>query len=355
MSATATTHDWYQTNVPPPPNDPTADPRPQWVRTIAQKLEVQVPVDMHLTRNYDDSGSEGSESGSEDEDGDLDLEGDFESLAEEGDANGSTAATVLDIPEIHPHRYRLHGLALSPGGGVTAVLVSTHSTQRPERGGWHTVRSSVLFGYKPRRKRQPGRGPDPGGQHDTGHPPPLPPIHPALMGGPSTTAVSVTTGQTALHYDHLTTEAKLFEYLYGGGPEVPGVHYPSPTTAAAAAARSADDDDSTAGAELREVFGPALAAQKCDLCGAAMDVRRGALSGCRNGHFFGTCATSGLAVQTPGATRSCGACGLRTMRAEVLLAKIPKQAGDGGDDRREKVRRLPGEGVCGACGGKFLS
>lgn len=86
-----------------------------------------------------------------------------------------------------------------------------------------------------------------------------------------------------------------------------------------------------------------------------MDRRRGGLSGCRHGHFFGTCATSGLAVQTPGATRSCGACGLRTMRAEVLVAKMEMLPDLLGAARREEVRRLVGEGVCGACGGKFLS
>ncbi|KAL2164792.1 hypothetical protein VTH06DRAFT_88 [Thermothelomyces fergusii] len=333
MSATATTHDWYQTNVPPP-SDPAADPRPQWVRTIAQKLEVQVPVDMHLTRNYDDdSESDGSESGSDDDDdddgdGDLDLDGDFDSLADDegGATNGSTGATVLDVPEIHPHRYRLHGLALSPGGGVTAVLASTHSTQRPERGGWHTVRSSVLFGYTPRRKRQPRRGPDAAATVV-----PLP-VRPAFMtdAGPSPAARAA-----AQHYDRLTTEAKLFEYLYGGGPEVAGVHYPPPSSSTTSSNKEdGNDGGATAAAEQlrRRVFAAALAAQRCDLCGAAMDVRRGALSGCRNGHFFGTCATSGLAVQTPG---------------HAQLRRIPKQeedGGGGGGDGREEVRRRPGRG-----------
>ncbi|KAL2143613.1 hypothetical protein VTI28DRAFT_10198 [Corynascus sepedonium] len=328
MSATATTHDWYQSNVPTP-NETVSDPRPQWVRTIAQKLEVQVPVDMHLTRNYDDSGSEGSGSGSEDEDAELDLDGDLDSVADEGETSGGAEAMLLETPEIHPHRYRLHGLTLSPGGGVAAVLASTHSTQRPERGGWHTVRSSILFGYKPRRKRQPQRVTH-AQQHDHG-----------LPIDPRVDMTTNTSTEENAHYGRLTTEAKFFEYLYGGGPEVPGVHYPTSTAAS----------DPIAGDDLRNLFAPALATQKCDLCGAAMDVRKGPLSGCRNGHFFGTCATSGLAVQTPGATRSCGACGLRTMRAEVLLAKIPKQD----VARREGVRRFLGEGVCGACGGKFLS
>ncbi|KAK4103406.1 hypothetical protein N658DRAFT_493890 [Parathielavia hyrcaniae] len=337
MSATATTHDWYQTNVPPP-SDP--DPRPQWVRTIAQKLEVSVPVDMHLTRTYDDSGSEGSVSEeSDDEDDDMDLDGDLDSLAHEEDVSGTGEATVLEIPEIHPHRFRLHGMTLSPGGGVLAVLASNHNTQHPERGGWHTVRSSVLFGHKPRRQRQAQQQDQAPSDYGL-------PIDPQVM--------MPMDSNNNNHYppiindqNHLTTEAKLFENLYGGGPEVRGVHYPTPSSTA-----DADTDDSNDyprnAHRLRHLFAPALATQTCDLCGLAMDLRRVSLSGCRNGHFFGTCATSGLAVQTPGATRSCGACGLRTMRAEVLVGKMP-------EERREEVRRLVGEGLCGACGGKFLS
>jgi hypothetical protein len=275
---------------------------------------------MHLTRTYDDSGSEGSQSGSEDGDGDLDMD-DLESLADEGGED----ATIVEVPEIHPHRYRLHGLTLSPGGGVAAVLASTHSTQHPERGGWHTVRSSVLFGHKPRRQRQQQP------QHTHGFP-----IDPQVMDMDNNTA-AVT--NPAL-YDSLTTEAKFFENLYGGGPELPGVHF-DPTT-------TTSTTSSPPTPSIRALFAPALTNQKCDLCAAPMDARKGALSGCRNGHFFGTCATSGLAVQTPGATRSCGACGLRTMRADVLVAKVEA-------DKREEVRRAVGDGLCGACGGKFLS
>ncbi|KAK4125606.1 hypothetical protein N657DRAFT_567815, partial [Parathielavia appendiculata] len=277
-------------------------------------------------------GSEGSVSQSDDDEDDMDLDGDLDSLADEENVTGAGQATVLEIPEVHPHRFRLHGITLSPGGGVSAVLVSNHNTQHPERGGWHTVRSSVLFGHKPRRPRQAQQQDDQAAASDYGLP-----IDPQVMIMDNHTPTSEQT--------HLTTEAKLFENLYGGGPEVRGVHYPASSPDA-----NTDDVDSNSGDAhtLRHLFAPALATQTCDLCGLAMDLRRGSLSGCRNGHFFGTCATSGLAVQTPGATRSCGACGLRTMRAEVLVAKMPKE-------RREEVRRLVGEGLCGACGGKFLS
>ncbi len=315
-SATATTPDWYQSNVPPP-TDPSADPRPQWVRTIAQKLEVLVPLDMHLTRAYDDSGSEGSGSDDEDDDGDLDLDGDLDSLGDDDNivtVAGTDEATVLETPEIHPHRFRLYGITLSPGGGVAAVLASSHSTQHPERGGWHTVRSSVLFAHKPRRPRHSHhQPPDPSlmaidPQFNPQPPPPIP---------------------------NLTTEARLFENLYGHGSPIPGIHTPP----------------SSSPSPLSEIFTPLLTSQTCDLCNAPIDIRKGSLAGCRNGHFFGTCATSGLAVQTPGATRSCGACGLRTMRAGLLVGRVPAEQGW----RREEVRRAVAGGVCGACGGKFLS
>ncbi|KAK4134023.1 hypothetical protein BT67DRAFT_496799 [Trichocladium antarcticum] len=321
MSATATTDDWYETNVPPP-SDPAADSEPQWVRSVAQKLDVQVPVDMYRTRGYDDdSDSDGGSSGS-----DQDMD-DFDSVADEDSVNGDEDNPVtLEVPQIHPHRFRLHGLTLSPGGGVAAVLASNHSTQHPERGGWHTIRSNILFGHKPRRRRRLEQQ-----QHSRPvHPEYNQLIDPEVMDMDMDMAMPSHPDDT--HHTNLTTEAKLFEHLYGGGPEVPGVHYPTTTLTT----------------ELLSLFAPVVATQKCDLCGSQMNIRNGPLSGCEKGHFFGTCATSGLAVQTPGGTRSCGACGLRTMRAEVLVAKMPAE-------RREEIRRLVGDGVCGACGGKFLS
>lgn len=319
MSATPTTKDWFQTNVPPPA-DPAADSRPQWVRTIAQKLEVQVPIDMHLTRRYgDNSDSDGSGSGSDD-DSEMDMDDGLDTLADEE----TDEAATIEVPEIHPHRFRLHGLTLSSGGGISAVLASSHSTQHPERGGWHTVRSNVLFGYKPRRK-ETSQDTQSLEQQQDDYGMPIDPQFSTM-----TTAVPADP-PTESHYTHLTTEARLFESLYGAGPEVPAVHYPSAPRL-----------------NTHQLFAPALASQKCDLCGSPMNVRKGDLSGCVRGHFFGTCATSGLAVQTPGGTRSCGACGLRTMRAEVLVGKMPVE-------KREEVRRVVEEGVCGACGGKFLS
>jgi hypothetical protein len=307
------------------------DSRPQWVRSIAQKLEVQIPVDMYLKRSYngESESDEGTGSGSEN-----DVEGDMDELGVESDDDENVNSElgynrIVETPEIHPYRFRLHGLTLSPGGGVAAVLASSHSTQHPERGGWHTVRSSVLFGYKPRRRR---KHQEPQNSND---------LADSQLIDPQVMNMNMDLDNIKSDVNsQLTTEAKLFEYLYGGGPEVPGIHYYP--------ADSADGEQRGNREALRRLFGPAVANQVCDLCGAKMDIRKGKLSGCKNGHFFGTCATSGLAVQTPGGTRSCGACGLRTMRVEVLMEKMP-------EDQREEVRKAVGEGVCGACGGKFLS
>ncbi|KAK0627633.1 peptidase C13 family-domain-containing protein [Immersiella caudata] len=299
LSATATNNDWFETN-PSPPADSTVTV-PQWARDIGQKLEIAVPADMHLKRGY------GEDSDSEDDSASTTSDA---SSAYDSDSN---SVVVPQGPEIHPHRFRIYGLAISPGGGTTAVLTSQHSTQHPERGGWHTVKSSVFFGYKPRRRFR-----DPPKPLDT-------------------------------HTTNLTVEARLFEYLYGGGPPVHGIN----------AVVTADEQyllshqQQQERSRLEELFRPALERQTCDLCGAKMkppkqaEGRRLGLSRCEKGHFFGTCATSGLAVQMPGITRSCGTCGLRTMRAAVLAGKM--------EEKKADVLREVGDGVCGGCGGKFLN
>lgn len=344
MSATPSNTDWFETNVPPPisPNkDSSYDGQLQWVRSIAQKLEIMVPVDMYLRRGgyTGESDSDGSDDEDEDEDDDDDeiLDDTFgvqDDMIDYTEGQGLTAydPVASAVPEIHPHRFRMHGLTLSPGGGCSAVLVSNHSTQHPERGGWHTVKSSVLFSHRPRvpkgyRGDNVPEENDGGGREDTAIDP--------RMGGSGQQQKKQQ--QQAKHEEipkaMLTTEGQLFEYLYGAGPEVPGVHYPLPVNP---------------NSSLAQLFAAVLEKQTCELCGAPVNRRKGDLSGCEKGHYFGKCATSGLAVQLPGVTRSCGTCGLRTMRPEVLLAKVPEEI-------REDVRKAVGDGVCGGCGGKFLN
>lgn len=319
MSATSTDNDWYGTNVPVPEDSP--HPVPQWVQHIRQKLQVSIPAHMYLKLGYGGGGADDDGSGLSDNDDDapddddaidpnlMDDDSDSDPGAESATAAVTTTTDVPQGHEIHPHRFRLYGLALAPGGGITALLASHHSTHLPERGGWHTVKSTITFGHLPRRR----------------HPPlPPPPDH-----------------------QNLTTESRLLHHLYAAGPPVPSIthHLPPPPSLVALAAR------------FDALFARAVAAQTCEMCGARMRAlpprteteaeRGGARSACEGEghHTFGTCATSGLALQAPGTTRSCGACGRKAMGLGVLV------------ERAEGVGELVGgrkDGVCVACGGKFL-
>ncbi|KAK3688265.1 gpi-anchor transamidase-like protein [Podospora appendiculata] len=299
MSATAKNDEWYENN------DPTATAKPQWARDISQKVEISVPADKYKKLSYD------VDSDSDDGSGDSDGE-EMDDDDDDGNDDGEIAATA-QVPEIHPHRLRLYGLAISPGGGATAVLASAHNTQHPERGGWHTVRSTIYFGHQPRRRRT--TTPDDDEDEDDECPHKSPP---------------------------LTMEARLFDWLYGGGPEVPGVTTPARAEDSKEGARIVQERD-----RLAALFRPALERQTCDRCGTRMTAAA-ALSRCETGHFFGTCATSGLAVHRPGITRSCGTCGMRTMRTDVMISKVP-------EEMRGAVLREMRDGVCGQCGGKFLN
>ncbi|KAK0721979.1 peptidase C13 family-domain-containing protein [Lasiosphaeria miniovina] len=335
LSATTTNQDWYETNAPHDEDSETGDPTiPQWARDISDKLQISIPADMRFKRRY--GGDSESDVGSASDNSDADMEGfDVDESDEDDDEDDDADTTATStVPEIHPHRFRLHGLAASPGAGVSVVLVSTHSTQNPERGGWHTVRSAVMFGYKP-------------------------PPQPTLADQGSEEAPSPGSADPTPRPQTLTTEARLFEWLYGGGPEVPGVTVSNRQVTSAEDSCRWQAGEVARQAELlriRNMFQPAIERQTCDLCGSKMAQSSSAnaagrgprpLSGCENGHFFDICATSGLAIQMPGTTRSCGACGQRTMRAEILAEKIP--------ERWKDIMAEVGDGVCGGCGGKFLN
>ncbi|KAJ4399946.1 hypothetical protein N0V85_005884 [Neurospora sp. IMI 360204] len=436
MSATSTNLDWYETNVPALPgevatsinedsdlvNSPSKTHEPQWVTQVMQKLAVSVPADMHFKRGYgDDDASVASDESDEDEDlDDDDFYGNDDDNAIDIANNGKDAMAVApEVPEIHPHRFRLHGLTASPGGNVTAMIASLHSTQHPERGGWHTVRSTVFFGTLPRKRgatlprnqadevqeatekekeRDAEEAIDPAlrGPERPVTPPPVPKRR------------SVTKpAEPQQSQSRLTTEARLFEWLYGGGDEVPGVTINHPSNLI-----NLNAPEHQFPQKLNTLFAYAIARQKCDLCGARIlppakqrqnhqqqqKDKRSGLSGCENGHFFSVCTTSGLAIQMPGITRNCGACGSRTMRAEILARKcmppnpkltdedkqqqdkdkdgdVEMQEGEGDEDARplteeeqldikrknaeKRIRgeiiALLGDGICGGCGGKFLN
>jgi hypothetical protein len=70
------------------------------------------------------------------------------------------------------------------------------------------------------------------------------------------------------------------------------------------------------------------------------------MSVCTQGHFFSTCGASGLAIQAPGISHTCGVCGVRTLKVEELLRRAP--------GLEQSVREELTADVCGSCGGKFV-
>ncbi|KAK3398329.1 hypothetical protein B0T20DRAFT_205686 [Sordaria brevicollis] len=393
MSATATNLDWYETNVPALPgevatsinedsdlvNSPGKTHEPQWVTQVMQKLAVSVPADMHFKRYGDDDASVASDEESEEDDEDLDDDdfygNDDDNTIDVGNNGKDAMAVAPEVPEIHPHRYRLHGLTLSPGGNVTAMIASLHSTQHPERGGWHTVRSTVFFGTKPRKRGQTTLPQDLADQAQKAAKEkekekevnPEEAIDPALRGPepqrpktpPPRKPVSKPAEPPQQSQSRLTTEARLFEWLYGGGDEVPGVTVNHPSNLI-----NLNAPEHQFPQKLNTLFAYAIARQQCDLCGARIlppvnkrpqnpqhqqqhDKRNSDLSGCENGHFFSVCTTSGLAIQMPGITRNCGACGSRTMRAEILARKCmppnPKFANDEEEDKTQEKQKEKGK------------
>jgi hypothetical protein len=318
QSATPTNHDWFQTNaVLPDFSSPTgfSPAKPQWAVDLSQKLAVLVPADAHMRHTAgqgdddddddDDPNASGKEPGEEGNDDD-DLSDDDDEMDIE---------KAVSVPEVHPTRFRLHGLAAAPGGKATAVLVSAHSTQTPDRIGWWGLRSVVLFGSVERGGRKQGA---------------------ASLEGDEDTAGGTVTDPGLLK---LTTEGRMWNWMYGGGADVAGV----------TATAGEGEGEGMNGA--REMFRDVIAAQRCDLCGAGMRVSSGedgrkGMSVCENGHFFSTCGASGLAIQAPGISHTCGVCGVRTLKVEELLRRAPGM--------EERMRQGITADVCGSCGGKFV-
>jgi hypothetical protein len=298
LAATSTNGDWYQTNsfLADISSTKSRDSKPQWVVDLAQKLSLLVPADAHMRHQVgEDDDEEDAESvGS----GDANKDDDEAGLSADDEEDVGNA---VQQPEVHPHRFFLHGLVAAPGGKATAVLVSTHSTQTPERTGWWGLRSTVMFGYLNRPKKRPGLDQQPPAFH------------------------------------RLTTEGRLWHWMYGAGPDVPGI-----------TASDVPTHGSPSMPTPRDMFTDLIASQTCDFCGTALTPSAGnrGMSICQQGHYFSTCGASGLAIQAPGISHTCGACGARTLKVEDLLRRAP--------GLEERIREAVRGDVCGNCGGKFV-
>ncbi|RYP05483.1 hypothetical protein DL765_009832 [Monosporascus sp. GIB2] len=252
LSATSINHDWFYTNTSLTEiSSHNSDAKPQWAVDLAAKLAVLVPADAHMRHTVGSDGSDAESVTSGKEPG-------HESGDELSDGEEVDIEKAVTGPEVHPTRFRFHGLAAAPGGRATVVLVSAHSTQTPDRIGWWGLRSSLMFGFRERPRRK--------------------------MEG---------VGEGMVVGREMTTEGRMVDWMYGAGPGVGSI---------------TGGHDGAAGNRERkvpEMFEEVIARQRCNLCGEKIalgseaDGRQG-MSVCANGHFFSTCGASGLAIQAPG-------------------------------------------------------
>lgn len=206
--ATATNTTWFQSNIPAASDIIEPRPIPQWAEHISRTVKVLIPEAMALQG--------------------LDWSDNEESNDE------------FDLPDdagkqVHPHKMRIWGLVASPGGGATAVLVSKHSTVRPER----NCKTQVRFGWTP-PKDIPG-------------------------------------AETLPIIPDQTTESRVWERMYGGGPAVKGV---------ALAEGDGKSPTLNEDGKLQKQFNGVLTNQRCVYCQATLR-SLGRQTKCQNNHIFG--------------------------------------------------------------------
>ncbi|KAI1410339.1 hypothetical protein F5Y13DRAFT_181532 [Hypoxylon sp. FL1857] len=285
LSATHENDAWYQTNLPLPPN-PEDGTGPRWATEINQIIEHQLPRVMAYRPIIDD-GSAGSEVESdEDEEVDESVEG------SEYDPEENFAGVDTE-DQVHLNRVRIWGMTASPGGGVTAVFISQYSALWPGRDTYAGVKCRLLFGRYDRSSQE---------------------------------------AETTLAVKQLSTEARAWEWMYGGGPPVSGV-----------GTSIRNDDKRTA---LKDHFKLVGRKQACSFCGLPLEPK-GKTSRCGRGHLFATCATTGLPILSPGLSRTCSVCGSKCLKREDLLVIAPEL-------KDIIVDEISAE-KCGGCGGKFVN
>lgn len=389
LSATATNTGWWESSLPQRPN---GKEEPEWVTHIQDEITATTPLDRADRTGGDGQGDNGSESGDDGVERDEDMENnednsDNEDEEEDEDRDEDDATMAADRGahadrDVYPKRMLIWGITISPGGGSTAVLATSQLTHKPERGTWNSYRSRVLFECKERRRwrrnkvREDGRGENEDWDNeedddDEGN------------------------GSNIVSVEGLSTEARLWEWMYGGGPGVPSITYYASTLPAAddtdanvnahrnividnprRAAQEAKDAEAHAYRDrIKALFTPLVASQTCGICAdgqtklllnddsnhqeAIPAVGKGEDAGkkrqldcvCENGHRVAVCGTSGLAIMEPGISRCCGVCRSRCLTVEVLIGVLRSA---GRDEEAEVVSREVTGAVCMRCGGKYL-
>ncbi|KAI1436479.1 hypothetical protein GGR50DRAFT_223996 [Xylaria sp. CBS 124048] len=333
LSATHDNPSWYQTNliVPPNPNNPDEpDQTPLWTTEILQTIQHQLPRALAYAQTRQGTQGAGSPEYSEYEDDDdldsVDLNSDdyyydsdhSHNSSQSGNSHSnvnSDAGNAHDralfpgirgvdtSDQIHLGRVRIWGLASSPGGGTSAVFISQHSNIELGRDTFAGLKCRVLFGRNAR----------------------ILPVDPALSRPPARESEAES---------RLSTEAKAWEWMYGGGAPVPG--YTAPADFILRDRRG-----------LRERFEPVARGLLCVFCDASLAPFSESTSQCRAGHLFETCANTGIPVLAPNVSRTCGVCGMKCLKTDELLKLAPQL--------RDVIESHISADLCGGCGGKFTS
>ncbi|KAK8119266.1 transcription factor IIIC subunit delta N-term-domain-containing protein [Apiospora kogelbergensis] len=287
LSATVLNHDWYQTNLPiaSDSNDPSS--KPKWVTEMTQFMEEKQPIalayrpvnpDGKLPKGDNDEDAAGDEEeyddDSDDEDEDEDEDGsdwgsveDFSKTEYLGELD-----RLAEMEKVSMTRLRTWGMTSSPGGGTHAVFVTLNSTIKPERHTFGGMRCRVLFG------------------------PNIAPRDDNIL---------------AMKSD-LSTEGRMWEWMYGGGPPVPG-------------ASDLLSVNHTARTSAREKFKEFAAAQTCN------------------------CASTGIPITTPGSTHTCSVCGLKCLKPQQVKALAQDS------DLHDHIEKEVSGELCGGCSGKFMN
>lgn len=237
QSCTATNQDWFQTTLPE-----DEAPIPQWAEDVGQRTVRRIPLARALRGkdiDSDDSDDDemmdpeqyagGEELASDGPGADIDVS---MQQQQQPDGGGGSGAQRL----VHPRRFRLWGLAASPGDGCTAAVVSKYNTQHPNR----RDRAEVVFGWY------------------------VPPEGGEAAAGTRTLPARA------------TTEARVWEWMYGRGAEVPGTTNATDILSLASSMSA-----------LRQQFRAVLPRVHCVFCDAPLR-EEGAEAICDRGHSFGT-------------------------------------------------------------------
>ena len=228
LSVAPNSGDWHQNTF-----IKQGEVRMQWHTEISQLIQHSLPL--ALLDQLERSGVGGEGSDSDDEESSEASGSEIDS-----DVGGSYRADPFEMEgfdvenQVHPTRLRIYGTAISPDGGSIAVFVSFYSALKAEKHTFLGQKCKVLFGWTDRTV------PDHQQQN----------LESSEQG--------------------LSTEAKAWSWMYGGGPHVPGY-----TSKAEDLGRK----------DLRLHFKPIADFQACVVCDTPLQ-NQGEVSRCGKGHTF---------------------------------------------------------------------